>query len=55
MSSIIYEGMTGSSPVSGGGRRRASLKNRLLLSFWEKARYEAQRSEVGSPPSPRGE
>jgi hypothetical protein len=42
MSSLIYEGMTGLSPVSGGGRRWVPLKDRLLLSFRAKARIEAR-------------
>ncbi len=54
MSPFIYEGMTGLSPVSDEGRRRVPLKKRLLLSFREKAQFEAQKKKggVGFPSPP---
>jgi hypothetical protein len=50
-SSLIYEGMTGLPPVSGGRRRWAPLKDRPMLSFQQKAQVET-RWEEGEGPLP---
>jgi hypothetical protein len=52
-SSLIYEGMTGLPPVSGGRRRWTPLKDRPMLSFQQKARVETRwQGREGPPPLP---